>query len=598
MTKRPEELRCQIRKSIPKPMRATPSHLTGIGRDTWREIIGSFGPCRVHGPAGMEFLDAARDLACIVEDEGEVDLFVAVDEIPKAALRAPRIVFVATRERSVAAGDDLLAGGVYRRSIHDVLLHDRFGGRAVYDVRTYERDIEVRVRGESRRSGRLADESIRRHMAAAWQIKLGDVVLDIAGGRGFRGYVIAGLSSASEVVTLLAPVRVDEARARFDRAAAGRLRVLSADGLADRLTERRYECIVCRHRQITSALLDAVAPGGRLVVLGHVERDVPGFRRDVDPWAGMSVWMRCPLASASIPVEDHYFLSGRPGTPKALDPSWMHENPGIAIAMVTEPSRMRSASSLSDLAMDVVDATRPGSKDGISALVVIGHRLVEGLDVMDESEWLERAAGHRAAAGTDAPYLRWMASLDFVEARIHETRGRMRKASSLYRSVAEMDAVSFHPSLLTKTAEAAIRAARLEMAFGDLDGARALLRKAVATTRSTLGSDPAQIMGEDGALTDFYMMEASATLQMAAYAATALNLDQRSGSEALRRYLARPPAPRTIFGGPVEAEHHAAGPVPIRLAARIASRLRRMLYSIHLMRPPEVVTQFAMLPFD
>ena len=578
-------------------MYAMAPHETGIRRDIWREIIGSFGPCRLRGPKEDEFLDAARDLACIVQDEGEIDLFVAVDEIPASAFDAPRIVFVATSTKSVTAGDRLLAGGVYRRSVDDVLLHDRFGGRGVCDVRTYERDIEVRVRGESRRAGRLADESIRRHMAAAWQIKLGDVVLDIAGGRGFRGYVIAGLSSASEVVSLLATSRVDEARARFDRAAAGRLHVGSLDGLALSLAERRYDCIVCRHRQIDPALLDAVAPGGRLVVLGHVARPVPGFRRDADPWAGMSVWMRCPLASASVPVEDHYFLSGRPGTPKALDPSWMHENPGIGVAMVSGPSRMRSASSLSDLAMDVVGATEPGSKDGISALVVIGHRLVEGLDVMPETEWLQRAAGHRAMAGTDAPYLRWRASLDFVEARIHETRGRMREACALYRSVAEMDAVSFHPSLLTKTAEASIRAARLEMASGDVDSARELLRKAVATTRSTLGSDPAQIMGEDGALTDFYMLEAAATLQMAAYAALALNLEQRSGSEALRRFLARPPAPRMIWGGPDGPAPRAAEPSP-RLAARIVSRLRSALYSIHLMRPPEVLTGFAMLPFD
>lgn len=575
-----------------------PVHENGIRRETWRDIIGSFGPCRLSGPKENEFLDAARDLACIVLDEGEVDLFVAVDEIPAAALDAPRIVFVSTRHRSMAVGDRLLAGGVYRRSVDDVLLHDRFGGRGVCDVRTYERDIEVRVRGESRRSGRLADESIRRHMAAAWQIKLGDVVLDIAGGRGFRSYVIAGLSAASEVVSLLPAVRVKEAQARFDRAAAGRMRVDGLDGLALRLAERRYDCIVCRHRQITPALLDAVAPGGRLVVLGHISQSVPGFRRDADPWAGMSVWMRCPLASGSVPVEDHYFLSSRPGTPRSLDPSWMHENPGIGVAMVTGPSRMRSPSSLSDLAMDVVDATEPGSKDGISALVVIGHRLVEGLDVMSEEEWLRRAAEHRSRAGTDAPYLRWMASLDYVEARIHETRGRMRMACALYRSVAEMDAVSFHPSLLTKTAEASIRAARLEMAFGDVEAARALLRKAVATTRATLGSDPAQIMGEDGALTDFYMLEAAATLQMAAYAALALNLDQRSGSEALRRFLARPPTPRMIWGGPGEEPARAVAPGPLRLATRIASRLRRALYAIHLMRPPEVLTHFALLPFD
>lgn len=543
-------------------------------------------------------MDAAHDLACIVSDEGEVDLFVAVDEIPEAALAAPRIVFVATSRRSVAVGERLLVGGMYRRSVDDVLLHDRFGGRGVCDVRKYERDIPRRVRGESRRAGRLADESIRRHMAAAAQIKLGDVVLDIAGGRGFRGYVIAGLSAASSVVSLLPAARVAEARSRFDGWASGRLQVETNRDLPRRLAEQRYDCVVCRHRQITPLLLEAVAPAGRLVVLGHLEEAVPGFRRDADPLVGMSVWVRCPLASAAVPVEDRFFLSSRQGTPKALDPAWMHENPAIGMAMVTGPSRIRSTAALADLATDVVGATVPGSKDGISALVVLGHRLVEGLEVMPEAEWLARAGDHRAQAGTDLPYVRWMASLDFVEARIHETRGRMREACAFYRRVAEMDAAAFHPSLLTKTAEASIRAARLEMAFGDVSAARLLLRKAVATTRATLGSDPAQIVGDEGAFTDFYMLEAAATLQMAAYAALALNLDQRSGSDALRRFLARPPAPRLIWGGPPDAAPHAAASSPRRFGARIASRLRRALYSLYLMQPPEVVTGFALVPFD
>jgi hypothetical protein len=274
----------------------------------------------------------------------------------------------------------------------------------------------------------------------------------------------------------------------------------------------------------------------------------------------------------------------------------MHENPAVGIAMVTGPSRLRSPSSLTELAVDVVDATRAGSKDGISALVVLGHRLIEGSEAMSETEWLARAAEHRANAGNDVPYVRWMASLDFVEARIHETRGRMREACALYRRVAEMDAASFHPSLLTKTAEAAIRAARLEMAVGDLPATRSLLRRAVATTRLILGSDPAQVMGEEGALTDFYMLEAAATLQMSAYAAMALNLDRRSGSEALRRFLARPPAPRMIFGGPETST--VAAPAQPRLVRRIARSMRRALYALCLMRPPEVVLGFAMVPFD
>lgn len=569
----------------------------GPSREVWREILGSFGPCRISGPDSPAFLDAAHDLACVVTNEGEVDLYVAVDRIPPAALEAPRIVFVATMPGAAADGDRLLSKGSYRRSADDVLLHDRFHGRGVHDVRRYERDIARRVRGESRRTGRLAEESIRRHMAAAWQIKLGDVVLDIAGGRGFRGYVIAGLSPAAAVTSVVPASRVAEARSRFGGAAAGRLRFEAMRDLEGRFTNKRFDCIVCRHRQIGPGLLEAVAPGGRLIVLGEVAAPIPGFRRDADPWAGMSVWMRCPLAAARVPVEDRFFLSARPGTPKSLDPSWMHENPAVGIAMVTGPSRLRSTASLTELAVDVVDATRAGSKDGISALVVLGHRLIEGGEAMSESEWLARAAEHRAHAGTDVPYVRWMASLDFVEARIHETRGRTREACALYRRVAEMDAASFHPSLLTKTAEAAIRAARLEMAAGDLQAARALLRAAVATTRTTLASDPAQIMGEEGALTDFYMLEAAATLQMSAYAAMALNLDRRSGSEALRRFLARPPAPRMIFGGP-EAAAAAAAPPPPRLVRRAARRVRRALYALCLMRPPEALLGFAMVPFD
>lgn len=568
----------------------------GPSRELWREILGSFGPCRICGPDSQAFLDAARDLACIVTLGGDVDLYAAVDRIPPAALEAPRIVFVVTRARTMADGDRLLLKGSYRRSADDVLLHDRFRGRGVLDVRRYEKDIEARVRGESRRAGRLAEESIRRHMAAAWQIKLGDVVLDIAGGRGFRGYVIAGLSPAGAVTSLVPAARVQEARERFVGQAEGRLRIESMRDFDGYFSEQRYDCIVCRHRQIGPALLDAVAPGGRLIVLGDVAMPIPGFRRDADPWAGMSVWMRCPLASARIPVEDRFFLSGRPGTPKSLDPTWMHENAAVGIAMVTGPSRLRSPSSLTDLAVDVVDATRAGSKDGIAALVVLGHRLIEGSEAMGETEWLARAAEHRANAGNDVPYVRWKASLDFVEARIHETRGRMREACALYRRVAEMDAASFHPSLLTKTAEAAIRAARLETAVGDFPAARSLLRRAVATTRTTLASDPAQIMGEEGALTDFYMLEAAATLQMSAYAAMALNLDRRSGSEALRRFLAHPPAPRMIFGGS-EASTVAA-PAQPRLVRRIARRMRRALYALCLMRPPEVVLGFAMVPFD
>lgn len=77
----------------------------------------------------------------------------------------------------------------------------------------------------------------------------------------------------------------------------------------------------------------------------------------------------------------------------------------------------------------------------------------------------------------------------------------------------------------------------------------------------------------------------------------ALNLDRRSGSEALRRFLARPPAPRMIFGGP-EAAAAAAAPPPPRLVRRAARRVRRALYALCLMRPPEALLGFAMVPFD
>lgn len=568
-----------------------------VGSDLWSGILSSFGPCRVKGPSDHSFAKAARDQACCLVEAGPVDIYVAVDDVPTEALQAPKVVFVSTEPETEGMGDAVLLPGPFRRAVDDVLLLDRYRNGAVRTVRTYERDVPSRCCGESRRAGRLAEESIRRHMAAAWQTKIGDIVLDIAGGHGFRSYLIAGLSPVASVLSLLPENRLPEALMRFGAWSPKRLRFDDASRIAAHLSRARYDCIVCRHRQIDGDLLDAVASGGRLVVLGRTTGPLPGFRRDADPWAGMEIWMRCPLAAADLPVEDRFFLSAQAGTPRSLDPAWMHENPGVAAALVTVPSRLRSHAALASLAEDVVGASPPGSKDALSALVVLGHRLLDGQSGMTEGEWLRRAGEGRARAGTDAPFIRWRVSLDFVEARIHEAAGRMQQACASYRRVSEVDATLFHPSLLTKTAEAAIRAARIEMAFGDAEGARSLLRRAVSTTRATLGSDPSQIIGEEGAFTDFYMLEAAATLQMAAYAALALNLDRRSGEEALRRFLATPPKPRMIFGGPVPPPP-AGSPSRPDAVRRIAARLKRGLESLYLMRPPEVVSGFVMLPFD
>ncbi|WP_238229734.1 class I SAM-dependent methyltransferase [Methylobacterium hispanicum] len=574
-----------------------PSERISLGREHWLAVLATVGPCRLAGPPLDDFLDAARDCACIMSDGRDVDLYVAVDAIPEAALHARRIVYVSTTPITAGVGDETLLRCCFRRAVDDVETDDLYAGNTPLRIRKYERDVGRVGRCVSRRAGRLASAAMRRHMSAARQIKFGDVVLDLAGGCGFRGLMLAATTPAASVVTLLRDRRVGEARKRFGVAGADRIAFRDLADLDASLARGRFDCILCRHRQIRPDVLDAVAPSGRLIVFGRSAAPLPGFRRDADPWPGVEVWMRCPLAAAGEPVEDRYFLSARPGTPGSLDPSRMHENPAIASALITAPSRLRCANALTALALDVAGSSGKGSKDEFSALVVLGYRLLDGMDVIVEDEWLRRAADARAHAGSDAPYLRWKTSLDFVEAGLHEARGRMRAACDLYRRVAAADATEFHPSLLTKTAEAAIRAARIEMAFGDAEGARSLLRRAVTTTRATLGSDPSQIIGEEGAFTDFYMLEAAATLQMAAYAALALNLDRRSGEEALRRFLATPPKPRMIFGGPVPPPP-AGSPSRPDAARRIAARLKRGLESLYLMRPPEVVSGFVMLPFD
>ncbi len=104
-------------------------------------------------------------------------------------------------------------------------------------------------------------------MAEALEVRLGDRVLEIGAGSGYAAAVLARL--AREVWTIERhPSLAREARERMERLGYANVQVIHADGTLGWPEHAPYDAIgvAAGAPEVPQALLDQLAPGGRLVI--------------------------------------------------------------------------------------------------------------------------------------------------------------------------------------------------------------------------------------------------------------------------------------------------------------------------------------------
>lgn len=421
-----------------------------------------------------------------------------------------------------------------------------------------------------RETGRSADAHVARYQLAAFFVRRGDVVVDVACGMGSGTAVLAAESHARRVIGVDASAEAIE----YARATSGTrdgVEFLRADdgtlaGLDDASVDLIVSFDLLQHDRDPSVLLAefhrALRPAGRVVIAGPGRqgwRDLAGqlgehflveaaySQRDGDTARGerrrrlhrvpladahdtaadrwLALAMKSPFDTAGATFVETTYPTTAGGEPINITAFGRdYDNPWLVKAMIAIGMRAVEPTILDRLAARTLESARPDSADFGAALCVAAYRLLEG---EASTAWraialLRRIDDYLAVAAENPTVERWQLSLSFVAAFLTMANGRLAEARELFRCCAGRDALAYSPLLGTKTVSALIWQGRLAAVLGDQHLARESWAQAVREAARLLHGSWSEIHGDVTDPVEFGLVEAAQVLQAAAQAGSAL----------------------------------------------------------------------------
>ncbi|WNG43550.1 methyltransferase domain-containing protein [Archangium minus] len=394
-----------------------------------------------------------------------------------------------------------------------------------------------------RESGRRSEAHVARYALASRYVRDGDVVLDVACGRGAGSHLLRCRTGASRVVGLTPS---DDATA-YARACfahdAGRLSFEPRGGesLAS-LSEGSVDLVVAfealehvpHPERFLSEVRRVLRPGGRVVVgvpdaysrerlkselqthfhleaawrqvtglggkSGHSPRRLsqvpvePSSALDAEAW--VLVAMVDPNEGRGVPFSEVYYPYSSPPE-NLLAFGRDYDNPWLVRGLVEYPTRAASPQVLRRFADTCLAQARVGSPDQSAALAVLGYQVL-GDPQAPEAQVRAFIADLRRNLSPDArnPHeLRWRISLSFLLACLLRKVGELRAARDTFEACATLDWRPFSPTIGTKTVEAWFHAGLLSWALGEPAAAREAWRRGVAEAEKLLGVDWKEYVG-------------------------------------------------------------------------------------------------------
>lgn len=234
-----------------------------------------------------------------------------------------------------------------------------------------------------------------------------------------------------------------------------------------------------------------------------------------------------PLMGAGDGAEfDHpAFPKTMASRPALVDFGAAYDNPYLYRSMVQMGERLSDDIKLARLAECVIEDSREDSADRGAAIAVLGYRVLEMRLPDMAASILPLIAGYVAQPldyGTPVHVRRWRISLAFLAGRLEELTGDRDAAKHWYRAAANGDWADFSPLLATKAIAASFYEARLSLADGDTETAKACFRQGVDTALKAAAFPHDQQMGPADQPLSFYLQELAEVIDMGSQCASAL----------------------------------------------------------------------------
>ena len=398
--------------------------------------------------------------------------------------------------------------------------------------------------------GAGADALIARYAMAANHVRTGDHVLVDGEGAAAGVAILTALSRAGSVVRSIgsglagtADNSVDLIVAFDPPVSAGwvaRLddyaRVLKHDGRLV-LGWRRSpgdNARPCHWEALIDAVSDRFLPESRYLQM-PVGNDSAGPRslypidldqQDVGGWM-LVVASANPLMGAAHRDEYRhpaFATSAGPG-PALVDFGTAYDNPYLYRSMVQMGERLGDDMKLARLAECVIEDSPPNSADRGAAIAVLGYRVLEMRLPDTVPAILPLIADYLSQPlheSVSVHVRRWRISLAFLAGRLSELIGDRVAARSWYRAAAESDWARFSPLLATKAIAASFYEARICLADGEVETARACFRKGVETALEAAACSHSEQMGPAEQPLSFYLQELAEVIDMGSQCANAL----------------------------------------------------------------------------
>ena len=219
------------------------------------------------------------------------------------------------------------------------------------------------------------------------------------------------------------------------------------------------------------------------------------------------------------------FAAGTGPKPALVDFGAAYDNPYLYRSMVQMGERVGDEMKLARLAECVIEDSLPASADRGAAIAVLGYRVLE-MRLPDTVPAILPLIGDYLSQplddDTSVHVRRWRISLAFLAGRLSELIGDRAGARNWYRVTAESDWARFSPLLATKAIAASFYEARICLADGEEEAARACFRKGVETALEAAACPHSEQMGSPDQPLSFYLQELAEVIDMGSQCANAL----------------------------------------------------------------------------
>ncbi|MHC2147787.1 methyltransferase domain-containing protein [Pseudomonas sp. 210_17 TE3656] len=181
--------------------------------------------------------------------------------------------------------------------------------------------------------------------------------------------------------------------------------------------------------------------------------------------------MKSPLTSKA-PYVERMFANLSTTDHPSIRYAQYFSNPWLMHSMVNSEYRLKDSAALDGLAVEVMRLYPSTSNDYKAALCVRAYCALQFGD-HDLRKLLIDAIDTVVSLEPSNPMdLRWIVSLLYVKAKIHEASGELSKAKDAFLKCSRIDVREFGVHLATKTIEAAYLAGRLAYTLGDSSEAK------------------------------------------------------------------------------------------------------------------------------